>query len=102
MRNCEAGGVADATPRVSLPAPRSGAARSRDTLLAERIADGIEATIANLNPPAPLLAKHGVLPPPRDFVLTLERVGAHVRAFTRAASRAHAERGTGAGAADAR
>lgn len=60
------------------------AARQNDTELAGRLAAGFEATIVNLNPPSHLLAKHGELPPPRDFVVTLERLGAHVRAFTRA------------------
>jgi hypothetical protein len=59
------------------------AAREKDTASAARLADGIAATIANLNPPSHVLAKHGILPPPRDFVVMLEQVGAHVRAFAR-------------------
>lgn len=60
------------------------AARERETARAARLVNVIAATIGNLNPPSDVLAKYGVLPPPRDFVLTLERIDAHVRAFTRA------------------
>lgn len=59
------------------------AARERQLEQAGRLVIGIESTLANLNPPSHVLAKYGVLPPPRDFVLTLERIGAHVRAFAR-------------------
>ena len=61
------------------------ASRGRNAALTERLARGVEATLANLNPPAEQLARRGILPPPRAFVLMLEQVGAHVRAFKRGA-----------------
>ena len=61
------------------------ASRGRDTEVTERHARVVEATLANLNPPADWLARRGILPPPRAFVLMLEQIGAHVRAFKRGA-----------------
>ena len=61
------------------------AARGREDAMTRRLARGVEATLANLNPPVDALARLGVLPPPRDFVLMIEQVGAHVRAFRRGA-----------------
>lgn len=68
-------GMLDTLQRVS---------RRRDAARTERLARVVEATLANLNPPVDDLARKGLLPPPRDFILTLEQIGAHVRAFMRA------------------
>lgn len=59
------------------------AAREGDTAMAAKLASGLEATLVNLNPPVQALARRGILPPSRDFVLTLEQIGANVHAFAR-------------------
>ena len=60
------------------------AARGRDAALTDRLGHGLVSTLTNLAPPTHELARRGILPPPRDFVLLLEQLGAHVRAFLRA------------------
>jgi hypothetical protein len=73
------------TQLLSLLDALQRASRGRDAARTERLARGVEASLANLSPPIDALARRGLLPPPRDFVLTLEQVGAHVRAFMRGA-----------------
>lgn len=65
------------------------ASRGRDTARTAKLARGVEATLANLNPPVEDLARNGLLPPPRDFILMLEQIDAHVRAFMRATPSSH-------------
>lgn len=69
----------------SLVAAIQSTARKGDAIATERLVRGFEATLLNLRPPTEVLARRGILPPPRDFQLTLEQLGAHVRAFARRA-----------------
>lgn len=70
----------------SLLAAMQTTARKGDAEATERLVRGFEATLLNLRPPTEVLARRGIFPPPRDFQLTLEQLGAHVRAFARGPS----------------
>jgi hypothetical protein len=63
------------------------ASRDGDATQTQRLTLGVASTLTNLAPPTHMLARRGILPRPRDFVLFIERIGAHVGAFARSTHR---------------